>query len=104
MSKKSALVGATLEEAQEVIGTWHRARYGVDRPLGDLALKLSEECGEVAAEVLHPGRRRKDPEALANELADVLVVLLATADRADIDLAGALRRKFAKVLEKRPAP
>lgn len=58
----------------------------------DYALKLSEEVGEVAQCFNKPSRR----EGLAEECADVYIVLMGLVDRAGIDLAAAVDAKVAK--------
>lgn len=75
-------------------------------------LKLQEEVGELVAEYLRlsaRGRRKgmSDDEirtALADEAADVLAMVLLFARNADIDLVGALERKWFKYLTAETAP
>ncbi len=80
----------------------YAAEHGIDRS-GDWAiLKLQEELGELTAEHLRlSGRARgvADPEALANEAADVLGMLLIYCDRAGIDIEQAMRDKWLRWLE-----
>ena len=75
----------------------YAAEHGIDRS-GDWAiLKLQEELGELTAEHLRiSGRARgeADPQALGDEAADVLGMLLIYCDRADIDLEQAMQRKW----------
>jgi NTP pyrophosphatase (non-canonical NTP hydrolase) len=64
-------------------------------------LKLQEELGELPAEHLRAtGRARGgvEPDAQADEAADVLGMLLIYCDHADIDLEAAVRRKWLRWL------
>ena len=84
------------------ISDLYAAEHGIDRS-GDWAiLKLQEELGELTAEHLRiSGRARgaADPDALGDEAADVLGMLLIYCDRAGIDLEQAMRRKWLHWLE-----
>jgi NTP pyrophosphatase (non-canonical NTP hydrolase) len=70
---------------------------------GDWALlKLQEELGELTKEHLNlSGRARGKPdaEALADEAADVLGMLLIYCERAGIDIETAMQRKWLKWLK-----
>jgi len=70
---------------------------------GDWALlKLQEELGELTKEHLNlsgRARGRPDAEALADEAADVLGMLLIYCERAGIDIETAMQRKWLKWLE-----
>ena len=63
------------------------------------AIKLSEEVGELSAEILQShGLQRdkgkpKDKDALALEMADVLLTLLVLAENSDIDINKAVKQK-----------
>ena len=80
----------------------YATEHGIDRS-GDWAiLKLQEELGELTAEHLRlSGRARgaADPQALGDEAADVLGMLLIYCDRAGIDLEKAMQRKWLHWLE-----
>jgi len=91
----------SLDEAQQQVDRWireHGVRYFSE--LTNLA-QLVEEVGEVARVI---SRRFGDQSAkpseetldLADELADVLFVLLALANQTGVDLSDALRRNLAK--------
>lgn len=91
-----------LREAQGVVDRWIRTvgvRYF--SPLTNMAV-LAEEVGEVARimareygdQSFKPGEKRAD--ALADELADVLWVVMAIANQTGTDLADALRRNIDK--------
>jgi NTP pyrophosphatase (non-canonical NTP hydrolase) len=78
--------------------------------LKHLIVSLCLEAGEVLeltqwksdAEVDALPRDPASHEALADECADVLAYLLLVADKADIDLGAALRKKLIKNAEKYP--
>lgn len=65
-------------------------------PLHDM-VKLSEEVGEVAECMV---KSRKTVDDLADELADVLVVVAAIALRAGIDLDDAWHKKHPRRVQK----
>ena len=84
----------------------YAAEHGIDRDKagdGDWALlKLQEELGELTAEHLRMSGRARgaaDAEALGNEAADVLGMLLIYCDRVGIDLEAAMARKWLRWLE-----
>lgn len=89
-----------LRQAQEMVDGWIR-RYGVRyfSPLTNMAV-LTEEVGEVARvmarrygdQSFKPG----ESDTLADELADVLWVVMAIANQTGTDLADALRRNIDK--------
>ncbi len=84
----------------------YAAEHGIDRDKagsGDWALlKLQEELGELTAEHLRMSGRARgaaDADALGNEAADVLGMLLIYCDRVGIDLEAAMARKWLRWLE-----
>lgn len=89
-----------LRSAQQQVDGWIRT-YGVRyfSPLTNMAV-LAEETGEVARvmarrygdQSFKPGEN----DTLADELADVLWVVMAIANQSDIDLADAFRANIAK--------
>ncbi len=90
----------TIQEAQERVDAWIR-QYGVRyfSELTNMAV-LTEEVGEVARII---ARRYGDQSSkpgddldLADELADVLWVVMCLANQTGIDLDAALERNFAK--------
>jgi NTP pyrophosphatase (non-canonical NTP hydrolase) len=91
-----------LSEQVSRISDIYAAEHKIDRS-GDWAiLKLQEELGELTAEHLRmDGRARGDanPDALGDEAADVLGMLLIYCDRAGIDLEQAMQRKWLRWLE-----
>ncbi|NJB86741.1 NTP pyrophosphatase (non-canonical NTP hydrolase) [Lewinella marina] len=95
----------TLKEAQETVDRWINT-VGV-RYYGELTNTaiLMEETGEVARLMarLYGEQSFKTPEAaaaapgeLADELADVLFVLICLANQTGTDLTAALERNLAK--------
>ncbi|MGQ3044249.1 MAG: phosphoribosyl-ATP pyrophosphohydrolase [Brevundimonas aurantiaca] len=84
------------------ISDLYAANHGIDRDRDWALLKLQEELGELTAEHLRlSGRARGagDAEALGDEAADVLGMLLIYCAGAGIDLETAMRRKWLKWLE-----
>ena len=90
----------TIQEAQERVDAWIK-RYGV-RYFSELTKMavLTEEVGEVARVI---ARRYGDQSSkpgddldLADELADVMWVVMCLANQTGIDLDEALERNFAK--------
>jgi len=80
----------------------YAAEHQIDRNRDWALLKLQEELGELTAEHLSlSGRARGegDAQALGDEAADVLGMLLIYCAGAGIDLETAMRRKWLKWLE-----
>lgn len=76
--------------------------HAIDRDRDWALLKLQEELGELTKEHLRlSGRARgaPDAQALGDEAADVLGMLLIYCDRAGVDLEAAMQRKWLKWLE-----
>ncbi len=93
-----------IKEAQSRIDDWiHNVGGGYFSPLTNLAL-LTEETGELARII---SRRYGDQkakagedlseEALADELADVMRVVICIANQTGIDLNTALERNIEKI-------
>lgn len=91
------MILSELSEKVARISDIYAAEHGIDRS-GDWAiLKLQEELGELTAEHLRlSGRARGEPseQALADEAADVLGMLLIYCDRAGIDIEQAIQDKW----------
>ena len=91
----------TLSEAQKMVDDWiSQWEEGYWSPLSNLA-RLTEEVGELARLLnhLHGDKKPKADETdgeLAEELGDILFVLIAIANSLGVDLDAAL----ARVLEK----
>ncbi|WP_426016893.1 phosphoribosyl-ATP pyrophosphohydrolase [Brevundimonas sp. DWR2-3-1b1] len=80
----------------------YAAEHSIDRDRDWALLKLQEELGELTAEHLRlTGRARGTPDAqaLGDEAADVLGMLLIYCARAGVDLDQAMQRKWLKWLE-----
>lgn len=94
----------TLRQAQETVDRWIRS-VGVAyfSPLTNMAV-LAEEVGEVARvmarrygdQSFKPGEQ----DTLADELADVMWVVMAIANQSGIDLTDALAANIAKKTER----
>ncbi|WP_235551258.1 phosphoribosyl-ATP pyrophosphohydrolase [Brevundimonas sp. Leaf280] len=80
----------------------YAAEHGIDRDRDWALLKLQEELGELTAEHLRLTSRARgapDRQALGDEAADVLGMLLIYCARAGVDLDQAMQRKWLKWLE-----
>jgi len=91
----------TIPDAQAAVDAWIRAHGGYWEPLAQLA-RLTEEVGELAREINHIyGPKRKKPteaaRALADEMGDLLYIVIATANTVGVDLDAALRASLTKV-------
>ena len=92
----------TIQEAQETVDLWIR-KYGVRyfNELTNMAI-LTEEVGEVARIIARKyGEQsesgvKTDPHDLADELADVLFVVICLANQTGIDLDAALQKNLQK--------
>jgi NTP pyrophosphatase (non-canonical NTP hydrolase) len=80
----------------------YAAEHGIDRDRDWALLKLQEELGELTAEHLRLTSRARgtpDAQALGDEAADVLGMLLIYCARSGVDLNQAMQRKWLKWLE-----
>jgi NTP pyrophosphatase (non-canonical NTP hydrolase) len=92
----------TLQEAQDKVDVWI-GEYGVRyfNELTNMAI-LTEEVGEVARIIARDygeqsaGSATVGKEALADELADVLFVLICLANQTGIDLKDAFLKNLSK--------
>ncbi len=82
-----------LEQSAEILNLTE----GWDRDIYFDISKLAEECGEVAAAL---NKSRFTDEDLADELADVIVVIGVIALKKHIDLEKAIRNKQVKRVDK----
>ena len=92
----------SLQAAVLRISDIYAAEHQIDRDRDWALLKLQEELGELTAEHLRlSGRARGTPDAdaLSDEAADVLGMLLIYCAGAGVDLETAMRRKWLKWLE-----
>lgn len=91
----------TLREAQTMVDKWITTvgvRYFSE--LTNMAI-LTEETGEVARIMARrygdqSFKTGEDPDALADEMADLLWTLMALANQTGVDLTDALARNLAK--------
>ncbi|MCB2407515.1 nucleotide pyrophosphohydrolase [Hymenobacter lucidus] len=91
----------TIEEAQQTVDTWIQTtgvRYFNE--LTNMAM-LTEEVGEVARIIARQYGEQSFKESdkdkvLADELADVLFVVICLANQTGVDLTEALRRNLEK--------
>ena len=90
----------TLKEAQDAVDHWINT-YGVRyfNELTNMAI-LTEEVGEVARIIARSyGEQSKagpEPDDLADELADVMFVVICLANQTGIDLDKAFRKNLKK--------
>ena len=92
----------TIQEAQEAVDNWINT-YGVRyfNELTNMAI-LTEEVGEVASIIARrygeqsKGNAGVEQEDLADELSDVLFVLICLANQTGIDLDKAFRKNLKK--------
>ena len=91
----------TIKEAQETVDKWIK-EYGVRyfNELTNMAL-LTEEVGELARIVARKygeqSFKERDKEYdLADEMADVMFVLICLANQTGVDLEEAMKRNLAK--------
>ena len=90
----------TLKEAQETVDKWIKT-YGVRyfSELTNMAI-LTEEVGELARVMARrygdQSFKKGEKENLADEMADVLWVLVCLANQTGVDLTAAVEANFAK--------
>ena len=95
----------TIKQAQDKVHTWIQT-IGIDYfpPLTNMVL-LTEEIGELARLMARhygeqsfkdPIQAQQAPEMIAEEMADVLFVLLCLANQCDVDLTKALAQSLDK--------
>lgn len=90
----------TIKELQDAvlrISDIYAREHNIDRDRDWALLKLQEELGELTAEHLRLSSRARgegDPQAQADEAADVLGMLLIYCDKAGIDIEAAMQRKW----------
>ena len=91
---------ATLKQLQEHVADWENARNFAAETAMQKCLRLGEEVGELFKAVRQRSGMKVDstspPTELGDELADVLIFVVAIANRFQIDLEVAFRAKEAK--------
>ncbi len=95
----------TLEEVQQQVDAWLRQRGGYWSPLSQYA-RLVEEVGELGRELNHrfgdkPRTGKDRRSATADELGDVLFIVVALANDLKVNLDRALQQTLEKY-ERRP--
>ena len=97
----------TIKEAQETVDRWIK-EYGVryfseltnmavlTEEVGELARVISRRYGEQSWKPTDPRAKDNGHEALGEEMADVLWVLLCLANQTDIDLTEELQKSIEK--------
>lgn len=95
----------TLEEAQKTVDEWIKT-YGVRyfSELTNMAV-LTEEVGELARVMSRrfgdqSFKKDENPDALADELADVMWVLICIANQTGVDLTEAFEANLRKKTER----
>lgn len=95
----------TLEEAQKTVDEWIKT-YGVRyfSELTNMAV-LTEEVGELARVMSRrfgdqSFKKGENPDALADELADVMWVLICIANQTGVDLTEAFEANLRKKTER----
>lgn len=95
----------TLQAAQQTVDTWIK-KYGVRyfNELTNMAL-LSEEVGEVARIIARTYGEQSSKESdlkknLADEMADVLFVLICLANQTGVDLNEAFQKNIEKKISR----
>lgn len=90
-----------IKEAQNIIDQWIK-QYGVRyfSELNNLAI-LTEEVGELARIIVRKygeqsAKKEIPEEALGDEMADVLFVLMCLANQTGVDLTDALKKNLEK--------
>ncbi len=97
----------TIEEAQKTVDRWIK-EYGVryfseltnmavlTEEVGELARVISRRYGEQSWKASDPRGADNGREALGEEMADVLWVLLCLANQTDVDLTEELKKSIEK--------
>jgi NTP pyrophosphatase (non-canonical NTP hydrolase) len=90
-----------LREAQRLVDAWIQENGGYWSELSMLA-RLTEETGELAREYNHRfGQKKKKAsegdKALADEMGDVLFILICMANQQGLDLGEALESVLEKI-------
>ncbi len=91
----------TLQQVQERVHAWiSQFEEGYFHPLSNLA-RLTEEVGELARHLNHrfgdkPRKPTEDDGDLAEEIGDIIFVLVTLANQLDVDLDEALQQTLRK--------
>ena len=88
--------GDGMMDAEQQVLMWHDSKWG-DKEERILALKLAEECGEVAGAYIKEAEGRLTSQDIRDEIGDVLVVLHVLAGRRGWNLSGIFEDRFGEV-------
>lgn len=103
MSKAPAQQSITLEEINQIIWKHLEERDWHKNESRGLAISLSLEAGELLEHYQWNDRPVGGTEAVAEELADVLIYAFQIAQQNHIDIAGHIQKKLKKAAQKYPA-
>jgi len=103
MKAQKAQGKTTLAELDELVLEYMRARDWDNIAPRALAISMALEANELLEHFQWEETPVGDKEALADELADVLVYAFNFAQIMNIDIAEAIKRKLAKSTKKYPA-
>lgn len=103
MATSSKQTDATFQEVLDKI--WHHLeeRDWDTLPSRSLAISISLEANELLEHYQWNDKAVGDKEALAGELADILIYSFNFAERNGIDIPQAIEKKLAKTAKKYPA-
>jgi NTP pyrophosphatase (non-canonical NTP hydrolase) len=87
------ITGRTLQTIQREIGEWHQATFP-GGTAASAARHLIEEADELYEAIHRPGLKNR--AAITEEAADVLLLLIAAANKLGIDLEEAVNLKMSK--------
>jgi len=90
----------TLTQLQGIVDSWIRSRGQYWSPLSQY-VRLAEEVGELGRELNHrygdkPRTSKNEPGSVADELGDVLFIVMALANSLHIDLDETFRDTLKK--------
>lgn len=105
MSKTTSLPDAatTIQELKDLVVAFGEARgWGKHYTPKNLAISITLEAAELLEHFQWDEYRKKDKDAIAAELADVLSYCLNFAHRMDIDIATTFRKKLQAAAKKYP--
>lgn len=92
--------GQTLTQLQKIVDAWIRSRGQYWSPLSQY-VRLAEEVGELGRELNHrygdkPRTTKNEPGSIADELGDILFIVIALANSLNIDLDAVFRDTMKK--------
>lgn len=93
----------TLEELNQLIWRHLEARDWHNNPSRGLAISLALEAGELLEHYQWGDKPVGGREAVAEELADVLIYAMQIAQQNNIDIAAEITKKLKKAAKKYPA-